>query len=76
MKKVQLDFDLLQKMIDMKRTEIKNKIYSEFEAALKQAEAHVEAYGRIKERLNYFKDMQNRINEIGLVEKFKVKTFF
>jgi len=63
-------------MIDMKRTEIKNKIFSEFESALKQAESHIQAYQKIKERLSYFKDLQNRINEIGLVEKFKVKTFF
>ena len=60
----------------MKRTEMKNKIYAEFESALNQADHHLSAYDRIRERLSYFKDLQNKMTEIGLVEKFKVKTFF
>lgn len=44
-------------MIDVKRAEVKNRIYEEFESALKQAETHIEAYGKIKGRLEYWKEL-------------------
>lgn len=33
----------------MKRAEMKNKIYNEFESALNQADDHIKAYNKIRE---------------------------
>jgi hypothetical protein len=72
LKKVTLDFDLLQKLIDKRRVEVRSAIYKEFDLAIASAEQHLKAYSGIKQRMNYLNDYCNRINEIGLVEKYKV----